>query len=68
MMIFLFDDLVQTEIKGAKSVESLLKVMDLAFAPLAETNLSKTYRTSLDGQIYYGSYGGKINCCKCAGC
>lgn len=57
---FLFDDLVQTEIKGAKSVESLLKVMDLAFAPLAETSLSKTYRTSLDGQIYYGSYGGKL--------
>ncbi len=55
-----FNDLVQTEVKEAKTAESLLKVLDLAFAPLAETSLSNAYRTSLDGQIYYASYDGKL--------
>ncbi len=55
-----FNDLVQTEIKEAQNSESLLKVLDLAFAPLAETSLSNAYRTSLDGQIFYASYDSKL--------
>ncbi|MFN3444497.1 MAG: WG repeat-containing protein [Bacteroidia bacterium] len=55
-----FDDYVKRELKQAESLDSVLNVLRIGFAPLAENTFSNKFRTSPDGQIYYGRYGGKL--------
>ena len=55
-----FDDYVKAELRQAECIDSIIKVLKIGFAPLAEIGYSNKFRTSPDGQIYYGLLDGKI--------
>jgi hypothetical protein len=51
---------VKRELNQAESIDSILNVLRIGFAPLAENTFSNKFRISPDGQVYYGRYGGKL--------
>jgi len=55
-----FDSYVEAELDQAESLDSIIKVLRIGFAPLAENAFSNKFRTSPNGQIYYGLFGGKL--------
>lgn len=55
-----FDNYVEAELNQAKSLDSIIKYFKIGFAPLAENMFSNKFRTSPDGQVYYGLFGGKL--------
>lgn len=55
-----FEHYVKDELKNAESIDSIINILRIGFAPLAENISSNKYRTSPDGQIYYARYGGKL--------
>ena len=55
-----FEHYVRDELKNAESIDSMINILRIGFAPLAENISSNKYRTSPDGQIYYARYAGKL--------
>lgn len=55
-----FDDDVEDKLEQAETLDTIIKYFRIGFAPLAENASSNKFRTSPDGQIYYGRFGGKL--------
>jgi hypothetical protein len=55
-----FDDDVEDKLEQAETLDTIIKYSRIGFAPLSEYASSNKFRTSPDGQIYYGRYGGKL--------
>ena len=55
-----FDDDVEVKLEQAETLYTIIKYSRIGFAPLSEYASSNKFRTSPDGQIYYGRFGGKL--------
>lgn len=55
-----FDDDVEDKLEQAETLDTIIKYFRIGFAPLSEYASSNKFRTSADGQIYYGRFGGKL--------